>query len=217
MTAALLGGCVTPSLTLPVTADWTPAEPSVAIEARESNGAIWTSSSSLSLFEDTRARRVGDVVTVLLEERTAATKSATTNASRTTSIDLPTPTVFGGPVTIGGREFLNIDARAGSDFQGGGGAEQSNRLDGSIAVTIERVYPNGNLAVRGEKRITLNNGGEHVRVAGIVRAIDISPDNTVRSSDIADARIAYGGDGLTADANRAGWLTRILTSRLWPF
>ena len=154
---------------------------------------------------------------MLLEERTAATKSASTASSRTTSIDLPTPTVLGTPVVFGGRDFLNVEASAGSDFAGGGDAAQSNRLDGRVAVTIERVYPNGNLAVRGEKRITLNNGGEHVRVAGIVRAIDISPDNTVRSSEIADARIAYGGDGLVADASRAGWLTRFLNSAIWPF
>ena len=209
--------CATPP-SLPTSApDWSPAEPAPAPDTRDTNGAIWSSAGGLSLFEDVRARRVGDVVTVLLQERTAATKSASTNSSSTTSIDLPTPTVFGSPVVIGGREILSIDASAGTDFAGGGDAAQSNRLDGSIAVTIERVYPNGNLAIRGQKRISLNNGGEHVRVAGIVRAIDISPDNTVRSSDIADARIAYGGDGLVADASRAGWFTRMLNSSIWPF
>ena len=86
-----------------------------------------------------------------------------------------------------------------------------------MAVTVERVYANGNLAIRGQKRLTLNNGGEHVRVSGIVRSIDVGPDNTVRSSELADARIVYAGDGLVADASRAGWLTRILGSALWPF
>ena len=215
---AALAGCATrPPEPPPPEPDWTPAEPPQPVDARDTNGAIWSSAGGLSLFEDVRARRVGDVVTVLLEERTAATKSASTASSSSTSLDLPTPTVFGSPVRIGGRELLSIDARAGTDFSGGGDAAQSNRLDGRVAVTIERVYPNGNLAVRGQKRISLNNGGEHVRVAGIVRAIDISPDNTVRSSDIADARIAYGGDGLVADASRAGWLTRLLNSAIWPF
>ncbi len=215
---AAAGGCATAPAGDPATGpEWDPTEPAAAPDPVDTNGAIWSSAGGLSLFEDVRARRVGDVVTVLLEERTAATKSTSQNASRTTSIDLPTPTIFGSPVKFGGREFLNIDATAGTDFQGGGDAAQSNRLDGRVAVTIERVYPNGNLAIRGQKKISLNNGGEHVRVSGIVRAVDVSSVNTVRSSDIADARIVYGGDGLVADASRAGWLTRILTSSLWPF
>ena len=214
--AAALGGCASAPPAPPAQPDWSPAEPPAAPAGRDTNGAIWSSAGGLALFEDVRARRVGDVLTVLLEERTAATKSASTNASRAVSLELPTPTVFGTAARLAGRDVLAFDARAGADFQGGGDAAQSNRLDGRVAVTVERVYPNGNLAVRGQKRISLNNGGEHVRVAGIVRAVDVSPDNTVRSSDIADARIAYGGDGLVAGASRAGWLTRLISSPLWP-
>ena len=214
LAGALAGGCAVPALPGP---DWSAAPPPAPAPAVPLEGAIWSSAGGLSLFEDARAHRVGDVISVVLDERTAATKSATTNASRTTSIDLPTPTVLGSPVKIAGREILSLDASAGTDFQGGGDAAQSNRLDGRVAVTVEAVYPNGNLAIRGEKRLTLNNGGEHVRVSGIVRAIDVGPDNTVRSSELADARIVYAGDGLVADSSRAGWLTRLVSSALWPF
>ncbi|WP_313327993.1 flagellar basal body L-ring protein FlgH, partial [Stutzerimonas balearica] len=98
-----------------------------------------------------------------------------------------------------------------------GQAGQSNSLSGSITVTVSEVLPNGILAVRGEKWLTLNTGDELVRIAGLVRSDDISTDNTVSSMRVADARITYSGTGAFADASQPGWLSRFFVSPLWPF
>ncbi|MFK7894108.1 MAG: flagellar basal body L-ring protein FlgH [Granulosicoccus sp.] len=197
--------------------DYSPAEPPIAIHDATTNGSIYQASNNRFFFEDIRARRIGDVINVILDERTDATKSATTNANRGTSIGLPSPTLFGGKLTAGGRELLSNDVSASSDFAGSADSSQSNRLNGSVAVVVDKVLSNGNLWIRGEKRLTLNQGSEVVRVSGLIRSVDITPQNTVQSNQIADARITYGGSGLLADNNRAGWLTRLFTSRLWPF
>ena len=102
-------------------------------------------------------------------------------------------------------------------MRGSADSSQSNRLSGSIAVVVDKVLSNGNLWIRGEKRLTLNQGSEVVQVAGLIRSVDITPGNTIQSNQIADASITYGGRGHLADSNRAGWLTRLFTSPLWPF
>ena len=96
-------------------------------------------------------------------------------------------------------------------------ARKSNRVDGNIAVTVYRRLPNGNLLVRGEKWITVNQGREYLRVAGIVRPTDIGTDNSVPSFKLADAQIEYSGRGALADANKPGWLSRFFNSPLFPF
>jgi len=213
--AGASGGCVI--MPPAQTEEWAPPAPIPVAGAAANGGSLFQVGAVEPLFEDLRARRVGDIINVELDERTDATKSATTSANKSTSIELPTPTLLGGAARFAGRDFLNMEATAGSDFNGAGDSAQSNRLSGTVAVSIIQTYPNGNLAIRGQKRLTLNRGSEVVRVAGIVRGADIRPDNSVRSSDIADARITYSGEGLIADANRAGWLTRILQGPLWPF
>jgi flagellar L-ring protein precursor FlgH len=100
---------------------------------------------------------------------------------------------------------------------GNGQANQSNSLTGSISVSVVEVLPNGNLKVRGEKRVSLNQGNEYLRVSGIIRPIDISATNTVSSSQLADATIMYTGDGAVADASRMGWISRSFFSWLFPF
>ena len=143
--------------------------------------------------------------------------SSSTNANKGTSISLPSPTLFGGKLTGRGRELLENEISANSDFAGSADSSQSNRLNGSVAVTVDRILENGNLWIRGQKLLTLNQGSEIVRVVGQIRPQDITPSNTILSSQIADASITYGGSGLLADSNRAGWLTRILNGPLWPF
>lgn len=197
--------------------DFSPAEPSIVIKDDSDNGAIYKVSNNRFFFEDIRARRVGDVINVILDERTDATKSASTNANRGTSIGIPSPTLFGGALTAKGRELLANDISASTDFAGTADSSQSNRLNGSVAVVVDKVLSNGNLRIRGQKNLTLNQGSEVVRVSGLIRAVDITPENTIQSNQIADASITYGGTGLLADSNRAGWLTRMFTSRLWPF
>lgn len=205
------------SVTPEIEPDFSPAEPQVIIRSDTPSGAIYQVSSNRFFFEDIRARRIGDVINVVLEERTDATKSATTSANKGTTIGLPSPTLFGGQVTGRGRNLLASDVSASTDFAGTADSSQSNRLNGSVAVVVEEVLSNGNLRIRGQKQLTLNQGSEVVRVSGLIRATDITPQNTIQSNQIADANITYGGRGLLADANRAGWLTRIFNSALWPF
>lgn len=199
------------------TTEFAPAKPQVVIVDEKSSGAIYQVSSNRFFFEDIRARRVGDVINVILDERTDATKTATTNANRGTSIGLPSPTLFGGSLTGKGRDLLANDISASTDFAGTADSSQSNRLSGSVAVVVDEVLSNGNLWIKGQKHLTLNQGSEVVRVSGLIRAVDITPQNTIQSNQIADASITYGGTGLLADSNRAGWMTRIFTSQFWPF
>lgn len=182
-----------------------------------SAGAIYASGQGLSLFEDQKARRVGDVLTVLLVESTTAQKKANTATTRETSVAVPGPTLFGMPVTRGGVPILDTEFGADSSFTGGGSSSQSNALSGTLGVLVIRVLPNGNLVVRGEKQLTLNQGSETVFVEGIVRPQDIRADNSLTSDRITNARISYAGKGAMADANAAGWLTRFFNSVIFPF
>ncbi len=181
------------------------------------NGSIFSDSNNRFLFEDIKARRIGDLITVLLDENTNATKSASTNTSKNTAIAMPSPTLFGLTPKYKGKEFLNNSVDSDLAFKGGADSTQSNRLQGSITVTIAAVYPNGNMLVRGEKILTLNQGSEVVRISGIVRPSDVTPDNTVQSTHIANAQITYSGSGPLADSNTPGWLTQFLGSVIWPF
>ncbi len=191
------------------------AAPVVASPVRAESGAIWNTSRSLTLFDDLKARQVGDTLTIRLAERTQASKSASTDASRESNIELPSPTLLGGTVTRNGDDILNNDVESLQEFTGEGTSSQSNRLDGSITVTVAEVLPNGNLYVRGEKWLTLNQGEEYVQVAGIVRPSDISADNSVPSFKVADARITYSGNGVVGDANKPGLLARLFL-KFWP-
>lgn len=184
-----------------------------------SSGSIYNASASqartsrLNLFEDDRARRVGDTLTVVLDEQTSAEKEATTETERDASsefeVSTPVPTPLG--------ETASESAESSSDFEGDSEAEQSNSIEGSVTVTVAKVLPTGSMVVQGEKWLTLNQGQEFVRVRGIVRREDIQPDNTVASTKLANARIAYGGRGSLADNNRPGWFTRLMQSPVWPF
>lgn len=171
----------------------------------------------MALFENAVARGVGDIVTIRLVERTNATKSADTNTKKSTAIDLPGPKIAGRPVTVNGTEVLATSVTNEANFKGSGASSQSNRLDGSVAVTVVRRLPNGNLLVRGEKWLTLNQGRECVRIQGVIRPIDIDPDNTIPSSKVADATITYAGRGALASANAPGLLARFFNSPWLPF
>ena len=181
------------------------------------DGTIYQAGYGLALFEDKKARKVGDLITVVLQETTSASKKASTSTSKTSEIDLPAPTLFGRGVTRNGTSILEGNISTSRDFTGEGDSSQSNTLYGTITVTVSEVLPNGNLAIRGEKLLTLNQGVEHIRLSGLVRAQDIAPDNSVKSSQIANAKIIYGGDGVIAETNTKGWLQRFFDSNWWPF
>jgi flagellar L-ring protein precursor FlgH len=185
--------------------------------APSSNGAIYQVGRDVDLFENPIARHIGDVVTIVLSESTNAQKSATTKTQKSTSNTLPGVSLFGSPVTIHGAQVLSGNLNDASKFDGEGNSAQSNSLTGYITTTVAKVLPNGNLYIKGEKKIWINQGQENVVLSGVIRPIDLAPDNTIPSSRVANARISYGGKGAINDANAAGWLSRFFNSPWTPF
>jgi len=194
-----------------------PVAPAMPIPPEQNNGAIFQANHRGGLFDDDKARQVGDILTVRLVERTQARKSANTSTSKDSSVQLPGPTLFGGGVTVNGRPVLDNRIEGSRSFGGQGDSAQSNQLDGSITVTVAEVLANGNLVIQGEKWIRINQGEEYIRLRGVVRPVDISTNNTVLSTQIANTQVAYGGTGTLAENNQPGWLTRFFGSPLWPF
>jgi flagellar L-ring protein precursor FlgH len=197
--------------------DFKATEPEDIAPAASAGGAIYQVGHDVPLFENSIAHRIGDVLTIVLEEKTDASKTASTTTAKKTTADLTGPKVFGAPVTIHGTEVLSGSMNNATSFDGSGDSKQSNALTGSISVTIAKRLANGNLLVRGQKWIAINQGREFVRLQGIVRPIDIAPDNTVSSSRVADASISYGSQGVLASANAKGWLGRFFDSKWLPF
>jgi flagellar L-ring protein FlgH len=181
------------------------------------NGAIYQTGYDVALFENATARRVGDIVTIHLVEATNASKSSSTSTSKASNLDLPGPTLFGRPVTKNGVPILDTALDHKSTFDGAGDSKQSNQLTGDITVAIVKRLPNGNLVVRGQKWVGINQGREYIRVQGVVRAIDILPDNSIESTKVGNASISYGGKGALSDANTQSWLTRFFNSPWMPF
>jgi len=181
------------------------------------NGAIYQVGRDVALFENPIARHVGDVVTIVLSEATNAQKSATTSTSKATTDTMPGMSLFGSPVTIHGSSVLSANINDASKFDGAGNSAQSNSLTGYITATVAKVLPNGNLYLKGKKELWINQGMENVILSGVVRPIDVAPDNSVPSSRVANARITYDGKGAIADANASGWLSRFFNSPWTPF
>lgn len=195
--------------------EYAPAMPVVPDPPPAESGAVYRPTTSIALFEDNKARRIGDTLTIRLAERMQASKSASTDAKKETSTDTGNPVLLGGDVTLNGDAILNNEWETTQEFAGEGSSSQSNRLDGNITVTVADVLPNGNLYVRGEKWLTLNQGEEFVQVAGIVRPADIAVDNSIPSFKVADARITYSGKGFIEDSNSPGLIQRFFM-KFWP-
>ncbi len=171
------------------------------------NGAIYQAASGYApLYEGWRARRVGDPLTIVLTERTLATKSATSTLDSQGNLGITPPS--SGPLSFNPNAATASGVRG---FTGSGSADQSNSLSGEVSVTVAEVYPNGTLLVQGGKRVTLNRGDEFVQIRGIVRPADIDADNRVTSTRVADAQIGYTGKGDVARASRQGWLSRFFS------
>jgi flagellar L-ring protein precursor FlgH len=213
LSAFALSACVSPPAEPDYSATWPESPPSAA----QANGAIYQAGYDVALFENAVARRVGDTLTIRLNESTNASKSSSTTTKKSTAIDMPGPIIAGRPVTINGTEVLAASVDNNAEFDGEGDSSQSNRLEGDITVTVAQRLPNGNLLVRGQKWIAINQGKEYVRIQGIVRPIDIDPDNSISSLKVADAMIAYGGKGALADANTPGVLSRFFNLPFLPF
>lgn len=208
----LVAGCASNEpVAQPDDPHYAPVQPSRMEPPPATRGSLFQASHSRPLYGDRKAYRVGDVITIELEERTQSSNSSSTDMTRNTNVDIANP-------EIGGRSPVDLSVAMNSNrgFAGDASADQSNSLQGAITATIHEVYPNGNLLVRGEKWLTLNQGSEYVRVSGIVRPEDIRPDNTISSMQMADSRLTYSGTGDLANNNRQGWLTRFFNSGWWP-
>jgi flagellar L-ring protein precursor FlgH len=185
--------------------------------APRTDGAIYQAGQQMELFADLKARRIGDILTIKLNESTNASKNAVTKTAKTTSVADSAPTLFGQSLTVRGKPILSTTVNGANAFDGEGSSTQSNSLAGSLTVTVTDVQANGNLVVQGDKTLKLNQGEEYVHIAGVVRTADIATDNTVTSDKIADAKISYSGKGVTDSSNRMGWLARFFNSAYAPF
>ena len=194
-----------------------PAYPLLPPPPAPTGGGLYQTGFGVDLFDDHRAMRAGDIVTIVLQEVTKSSKSAATNINKGSSSELPEPTVLGSIISGSNPNGLLNSIENSNKFNGAAGSDQSNSLSGTISAVVTAVYPNGLLQVQGEKWLQLNRGEEYVRVSGIVRREDIDGSNMVSSLKLADARLAYSGTGELADANSAGWLTRFFLSPFMPF
>jgi len=185
------------------------ARPVAAREAGAvaATGAIYQAGGTkMSLFEDLRARSVGDILTVLIEEKATADKKSNSTASRAGSDTLSVPTVFGLP----GKSLqgTSLEASSANKFNAAGESAANNVFTGNITVTVIEVLANGNLLVSGEKQVSISQGTEYIRFSGVVTPATINAGNTVSSTKVADARIEYKGSGYIDEAQTMGWLAR---------
>jgi len=190
------------------------ARPEIRHVPPQANGAIYQVANSRPLFEDRRARFVGDTITVKITENTRASKSASNKLDRSGNQTASIGALAGLPVT--GLTGLSIEGSSNTSFNGKGEAANNASFNGSITVTVIDVLPNGNLLVSGEKQISIGAENEFVRVSGIVNPSFVDFSNSVESSKIADARIEYKSSGQLADSQTMGWLARFFLSVL-PF
>ncbi|QSI78751.1 MULTISPECIES: flagellar basal body L-ring protein FlgH [Niveibacterium] len=205
MSAALLTACVTPPMTNVQQPMTTRAQPRPVSEPIA--GSLFsTNAAQRGMFEDRRARLVGDTLTINLVEKTAATKNANSSASRDSEISASIPTMTKVPLKY--LQGLDLAASTGNTFSGKGASSANNNFTGTITVTVIDVYPNGNLLVSGEKRVAINQGDEFIRFSGVVNPMHVTAANAVNSTQVADARIEYKGSGYIDDAQQMGWLTR---------
>jgi flagellar L-ring protein precursor FlgH len=185
--------------------DYSVALPVAATAPPPANGSIFQAGEGYAaLYEGTRARRVGDPLTIVLVERMSASKSAGSQLDSGGGFGLTPPST--GNLSLFQPSDIAMSGKR--NFKGSGSADQSNALSGEVSVTVAQVFPNGTMLVQGQKRVTLNRGDEFVQIKGIVRPTDIDANNRVASTRVADARISYTGKGDVARASRQGWLSR---------
>ena len=212
---ALLSGCAAID-TVPPTAVHQPmsVRPDSPLPAPAANGAIYQAAMVRPLFEDRRARHVGDIIAINLVERNNATKNAKANATRGSS--MTGGITASSRLPLGGLAGLNVEAGVDSDFTGTGGASANNAFNGTITVTVIDVYPNGNLLASGEKVVAINQGNEFIRFSGVIDPNTVTSTNTVQSTQVADARIEYRGSGFIEQSNAMGWMQRFFLA-ISPF
>ncbi len=212
--ALILSACATPKRG---DVEYAPVAPVAQTGPTQHSDSIYQTGSTWYLLEDIKPRRVGDMLTVTLQEKTDAKKLADTETKKATDNEIAAATIFGAPITSSDRELLATKLKSQYDFKGEADTQQSNSLTGSVTVTVVEVQANGNLVVQGEKWVTINQGDEYIRLRGIVRPSDINPDNTISSERVANAQIQYSGEGTIANTNEQGWLAKFFNSSWMPF
>ena len=190
------------------------ARPAPRTETLPASGTIYQAGASRTLFEDRRARYVGDTMTIAIAETTSASTASNTTASRSGSISASVPLISGLP----GKSLqgLGLSAESANSHDGKGAAAAKNVFSGTITVTVIEVLPNGNLLVSGEKQVSIGAGTEYIRLSGIVNPYFINAANSISSGNVADARIEYKEAGVISEAQVMGWLARFFLSAL-PF
>ncbi|MFN3545766.1 MAG: flagellar basal body L-ring protein FlgH [Thiobacillus sp.] len=189
----------------------TSARPVVQATEAANNGAIYQAAAYRPLFEDRRARRVGDILTIQITERTQAGKQAASNAAKASQVDSSINVVSGLPLTSV-LQGVGLNAEGSVSYDDKSALNSSNTFTGSVTVTVVEVLPNGNLLVAGEKQIGLDKGTEYIRLSGVVQPETIRPGNLVPSSQVADARIEYRTSAKFDKAEMMGWLARFFLS-----
>lgn len=212
---ALMTGCINRP-PKPDNPYYAPVEPAPKAAAQPVTGSIYNAATANNIYGDGRAFRVGDIITINLQESTQSSKSSTTSVDKSNATSVGAGTAFGHTVKALGNP-LSASLNSSNSFSGKGTSDMSNSLTGNITVTVHEVRPNGTLLVRGEKWLTLNQGDEYLRISGIVRPQDIDESNTVVSTKLADARISYSGTGAVHESNVMGWLARFFINPIWPF
>lgn len=208
--AVLLAGCAS----VPDTIIQHPSSsmPQQQAAVAPSNGAIFQASAYRPMFEDRRPRLVGDILTIAINERTSAGKTAADSASKTGSVSFAAPTLFGVPSTTTAKASLS--ATSSNKFEDKGSASSSNTFSGTITVTVAQVLSNGNLVVAGEKQVALDKGVEYVRFSGVVNPDTVGAGNVVSSTQVADARVEYRTNSRIDKAEMMSQLTRFFLSIL---
>jgi flagellar L-ring protein precursor FlgH len=190
------------------------ARPAARGELSSANGGIFQAAAVRPLFEDRRARYVGDTLMISIVENTSASTKSNTTASRASSINASVGPVTGLPINT--LQGLALSASDSNTFDGKGNAAANNVFTGSITVTVIDVLPNGNLLVSGEKQVSIGYGREFIRLSGVVNPLFLTSANSISSSQVADARIEYKESGTISEAQVMGWLARFFLSAL-PF
>ncbi|CAH0525152.1 flagellar basal body L-ring protein FlgH [Vibrio hippocampi] len=193
---------------------WAPIHPKAKPEHyAAATGSLFNTHYARNWYDDFKPRRVGDIITVQLNEATKAAKSADADLSKSNDSSMDPIAVGGQEMTVSGYNF-SYDLQSDNNFSGNSSANQSNSISGSITVEVIEVLSNGNLVIRGEKWLTLNTGDEYIRLSGTIRPNDIDFDNTIASNRISNARIQYSGTGTQKDMQEPGFLARFFNVSL---
>ncbi len=221
LAVALICGCasyptIQPVNTQPLQTRQTAPPPEVPDNATPPDEmSLWSDSTIMTdLFSDTKARRVGDIVTIEVSESSSAQNTATTDTDRESNLTAGIQEFFGADVSK--LDIFNVRGGMESEFEGSGSTSRSGDLKAFITARVVEVLPGGNLKVIGSREILVNNEKQLMTIYGVVRPRDISQDNVVLSSFVSDARIAYSGAGIVDDRQRPGWMANTLNT-IWPF